>query len=245
MTQPQANFDVQFNAAAGNAAAPARVSLSGWKRFFADGLIWLLIALAARGVWSAGAYAARQARRVLLLIEWAENLPFGGDGRFPPFFDRRGKGRGTLEAWIAAKMPRDDRDGARAAASALHGAADLLRAGDLTGRRDAMAEVASRLTPALDRARWYSFLAELSDRLTDELDGTAGPGETADLFDRAADAIAGRAGAMEGSGGAEPPALKAEEGDGVAEAAPKAEAAPGRACSGGSCAAGYGYRYFF
>ena len=238
----ESNFKVQFNAAntaadanADAAGASARRVFSGWKRFLADGAVWLLIVLTARGVWSAGTFTARQVRRFQRLIEWSETLPFGGDDRARPF-DRF---RRPLEAWIAANLPRDRR-GASAAADAMRGVAGLLRAGDLRGAEDAMAELTARLTPELDRARWCPFLAELSDRLLDELDAAdpADAAALADLLDRAADAFSTRAARADAEAAAD---------DGENESAPaeNAPTAPARACPAGNCAAGYGYRYFF
>ena len=95
---------------------------------------------------------------------------FGGDdGRTRPFFDRRRKSRDSLETWIADNLPRGDRQGTLAAAEAFRRTAEMLRAGDLLGRRDAMAELTARLTPEVDRAAWNTFLTELSDRLADEI----------------------------------------------------------------------------
>ena len=74
-------------------AARSRL-LPGWRPFLTSGLIWLLIALSARGVWCAGSWTVRQTRRIRQLIEWTETLPFGGDdGRTRPFVDRRRKSR--------------------------------------------------------------------------------------------------------------------------------------------------------
>ena len=248
----ESNFKVQFNAAntaadanADAAGASARRVFSGWKRFLADGAVWLLIVLTARGVWSAGTFTARQVRRFQRLIEWSETLPFGGDDRARPFDRFRRKSRRPLEAWIAANLPRDRR-GASAAADAMRGVAGLLRAGDLRGAEDAMAELTARLTPELDRARWRPFLGELSDRLLDELDAAdpADAAALADLLDRAADAFSTRAARADTEAAAD----DGENEDAPAKESAPAEnspAAPARACPAGNCAAGYGYRYFF
>lgn len=293
----QTHFDVQFHAAAPAAAshtthaaaptdastgaggaantAPGRTrrALSGWKRFFIDGAVWFLILVAARGVWSAGVYTVRLAHRFQRLIEWEERIPFDEDDREPPFHKWRKKGRRPLEAWIAANIPRD-RAGANATASAMRETANLLRAGDLRGGRDAMAELTARLTPALDRARWYPFLTELSARMTDELGADADAGRVADLLDRAAGVFdgcteGGKAGeGVKACGGVKPdegakpdeseksartgekcaPAVRAEGAEVTEGAKPEPtpkSAAPSRSCPGGSCAAGYGYRYFY
>ncbi|MBR6480572.1 MAG: hypothetical protein IKT12_02610 [Thermoguttaceae bacterium] len=174
-------------------AARSRL-LPGWRPFLTSGVIWLLIALSARGVWSAGTFTARQVRRFRQLIEWTETLPFGGDDSPRPFFDRRRKSRDGLEAWIAASVPRNDRRGVPAAARAFRETAGMLRAGDLLGRRDAMAELTARLTPEVDRETWLPFLTELSDRLADEIgpDGEDAAA-VADVLDRAAGALEGAA----------------------------------------------------
>ena len=172
-------------------AARSRL-LPGWRPFLTSGLIWLLIALSARGVWCAGSWTVRQTRRIRQLIEWTETLPFGGDdGRTRPFFDRRRKSRDSLETWIADNLPRGDRQGTLAAAEAFRRTAEMLRAGDLLGRRDAMAELTARLTPEVDREKWYPFLTELSDRLAGEIgpDGE-NAAAVADVLDRAAEGFA-------------------------------------------------------
>ena len=183
---------IPASAPAAEPAAPVRTRFfPGWRPFLASGLIWLLIAVSARGVWCAGTWTVRQTRRIRDLIEWTETLPFGGDGGHTrPFFDRRRKSRETLEEWIADNVPHGDRQGALSAAEAFRRTADMLRAGDLLGRRDAMAELTSRLTPEVDRAVWYPFLTELSDRLAEEIGPDDAASAVADILDRAAGALA-------------------------------------------------------
>ncbi|MGI5832145.1 MAG: hypothetical protein ACOX6D_06380 [Thermoguttaceae bacterium] len=159
------------------------------REFLIYGLIWITLNVTILGIWRAGTFTLRQVRRIQQLIEWTETLPFGGDEKRFPFFDRWGKGRDPLERWIRANRPRVGEGETEAAARAFGETASMLRAGDLRGERDAFAELTSRLETAVTRARWQPFLVALSERLVDELPADPRADEVADLLERAAGAL--------------------------------------------------------
>lgn len=159
------------------------------KQFLASGAVWLVLFVAARGLWTAGCYTAGRVQRVLQLIAWAESLTDGGGADLPPFFDRQPKRTGPLVKWIRKHLPRRPREETAAAAEAIRTAAGLLRSGDLHGERDTFAELTWRLETAVDYESWHPFLMELSARIDDELGGDASPEQLARLLNRVADTI--------------------------------------------------------
>ncbi len=237
--------------------APVAETKSGGAmlRFFLYGAVWLCIFCAVSG----GCRAARWINEKRQLISLILNGDFGGFDLPNPVLP---KGDGELARWIKKNLPAEKTEERPAVAAVFANVAGMLRRGELTGGRDAMAETIAQLQPVCTRRVWLGFLTKLGTTLAAQLKD-AGPEQVAGAFETVADAIGGGVKAppdpepglamigvssladAAASATAEPePAEPPEETDSNADAVANRDCQDGNCPSSGTGAVSGGYGYY-
>ncbi|MBR2695270.1 MAG: hypothetical protein IKE69_13790 [Thermoguttaceae bacterium] len=157
-----------------------------WRRFAVYGVIWLCLFYAVSG----GCRAVRWVNGKRQLISLILNGDFGGwtlpvDPVLP-------KGDGDLAKWIMKNLPAEKAGERPAVAAVFSNVAGMLRRGELTGPRDAMAETVAQLQPVCTRRVWLGFFTKLGTALAARLKDASAE-EVAETFETVSDAIAGSA----------------------------------------------------
>lgn len=154
-------------------------------RFFLYGAIWLCVFCTVSG----GCRAARWVNEKRQLISLILHGDFGGFDLPNPVLP---KGDGELARWIKKNLPDEKTDERPAVAAVFANVAGMLRRGELTGGRDAMAETIAQLQPVCTRRVWLGFLTKLGTTLAAQLKDASAE-QVAAAFETVADAIGGGA----------------------------------------------------